>query len=119
MEIEKLFPRSFCTSKYVIPYFMAWPPSLVGNYGSFARWQTDFTPLIATMFHGRASTRPLVMKSPNQSYPTTIGALGQDRLLEIFLSFPSLVTVIRVNVTVGQVASATIPLKFCRDPRWR
>ncbi|TVU01020.1 hypothetical protein EJB05_53539, partial [Eragrostis curvula] len=36
MEIEKLFPRSFCYIDYAVPYVMAWPASLVGSYGSFA-----------------------------------------------------------------------------------
>ncbi|TVU34488.1 hypothetical protein EJB05_16323, partial [Eragrostis curvula] len=35
MKLEKLFPRSFRAHK-LYPYIMAWPASLVGNFGSFA-----------------------------------------------------------------------------------
>jgi hypothetical protein len=35
MKLEKLFPRSFRACHFH-PYIMAWPASLVGNYGSFA-----------------------------------------------------------------------------------
>ena len=34
MKLEKLFPRSF-RAHHFHPYVMAWPPSLLGNYGSF------------------------------------------------------------------------------------
>ncbi|GJM93983.1 hypothetical protein PR202_ga10590 [Eleusine coracana subsp. coracana] len=35
MKIENLFPRSF-RAHHLYPYIMAWPPSLVGNFRSFA-----------------------------------------------------------------------------------
>jgi len=34
MKLEKLFLRSF-RARHFHPYVMAWPPSLLGNYGSF------------------------------------------------------------------------------------
>ncbi|CAL4962760.1 unnamed protein product [Urochloa decumbens] len=38
MKLEKLFPRSF-RSHHFHPYVMAWPTSLLGNYGSFVMIQ--------------------------------------------------------------------------------
>lgn len=40
MELEELFPKSF-HAHYFYPYFMAWPPSLVGSIGRFALLQDD------------------------------------------------------------------------------
>uniref|UniRef100_A0A0A9DRW1 Uncharacterized protein n=1 Tax=Arundo donax TaxID=35708 RepID=A0A0A9DRW1_ARUDO len=39
MELEKLFQNLFAHD--AVPYVMAWPPSLLGNYGRFAHEQIN------------------------------------------------------------------------------
>jgi hypothetical protein len=41
LHLEKLAPRTFGANYISSSYFMAWPPSLVGNYGRFAVLEDD------------------------------------------------------------------------------
>jgi hypothetical protein len=41
LQLKKLAPRTFGDTYFCYACFMAWPPSLVGNYGAFAELQAD------------------------------------------------------------------------------